>query len=397
VARATTPWRASPELLVRAGKRRDDLVKLVLAMAQLDAPSGAGARAMTAAADQLAAWLSGLPTARLQRTAGEQGDVLEVRLGCGQGVGALILGHYDTVWPAGTAASRPPRLSDDGRVIRGPGVFDMRGGIAAALVALRLLADADPVRPVTVLLTPDEETGSATSEERIVTLARQAEVVLVLEPPLPGGALKTSRRGWAVYRLMVTGRAAHAGLEPERGVNAIDELCDRLIDVRELAGVERGTTLNAGRIEGGSAPNVVPERAEALIDVRGTSVEEQERVDAALCALKVRRDGASVEVSRLHLRPAMERSPAVAGAFEQAQELAAAELAIALREGAAGGTSDANLIAHLGVPVLDGLGPEGGGAHALEEHILVDSLVERTALLALLVSSGRWTSPPGAG
>jgi glutamate carboxypeptidase len=383
-----------PELLIRAHERRAELAELVMAMARLDAPSGTGAAAMSAAAEQLAEWLSGLPGARLERTAGEQGDLLELRMGS-EGGGVLILGHYDTVWPAGTAASRPPELSDDGRVLRGPGVFDMRGGIAAALVGLHLLADADLAHPVTILFTPDEETGSATSQERIITLARHAEVVLVLEPPLPGGALKTSRRGWAVYGLVVAGRAAHAGLEPERGVNAIDELCDLLIEIRGLADSDRGTTLNAGWIDGGGAANVVPERAEAVIDVRGSSVDEQNRIDAALRQLQPRRAGAGLDVTRLHLRPAMERSAAVSRAFERARKLAAERLGLTLREGAAGGTSDANLFGHLGVPVLDGLGPDGGGAHAVDEHILVDSLVERAALLALLVSSGRWSCPPG--
>lgn len=366
-----------------------------MAMASLDAPSGAGASALAAAAEQLAGWLSELPDASLRRTPGQQGDLLEARVGVGEGGGVLVLGHYDTVWPAGTAAERPPELSEDGRVLRGPGVFDMRGGIAAVLVALRLLGSERPARPVTVLLTPDEETGSATSAERIVRLARQAELVLVLEPPLPGGILKTSRRGWSVYRLAVTGRAAHAGLEPERGVNAIDELCDLLVDVRDLDAAERGTTLNTGRVEGGGAPNVVPERAEALIDVRGTSVEEQARIDAGLRELSPRRPGADLEVTRLHLRPAMERSPQIASAFDQAREAATRELGVSLREGPAGGTSDANLIAHLGVPILDGLGPDGGGAHALDEHILVDSLVERTALLALLLSSSRGSGASG--
>jgi glutamate carboxypeptidase len=378
-----------PELLLEARGHRDELIGLVTAMAHLDAPSGTGAPALMPAADQLAAWLSELPESTLQRWPGEQGDLLEARLGGGDGSGLLILGHYDTVWPAGTAALRPPTVSDDGRVVSGPGVFDMRGGIAAALVSLRRLGAAGPARPVTLLLTPDEETGSATSSERIVALARQAELVLVLEPPLPGGILKTSRRGWAVYRLAVTGRSAHAGLEPERGINAIDELCDLLVDVRSLAESGRGTTLNAGLIQGGGAANVVPERAEALLDVRGTSVTEQDRVDAALRDLSIRRPGATLEVTRLHVRPAMERSPAIASAFEQARELAAHRLGLNLQEGPAGGTSDANLVAHLGVPVLDGLGPDGGGAHAIDEHILVDSLVERTALIALLISSAR--------
>ncbi|MHB1572302.1 MAG: M20/M25/M40 family metallo-hydrolase, partial [Solirubrobacteraceae bacterium] len=323
------------------------------------------------------------PGGRLSRTPGPQGDLIELDVGPLSGRRTLVLGHYDTVWPAGTAALRP--VQRDGNVLRGPGLFDMRGGIAAAITALRLLgADRLPVR-TTLLITPDEETGSSTSRARIVELARDARWVLVLEPPLQGGGLKTARSGWAVYRLETTGRAAHAGLEPERGVSAIDELCDALVDARRLAAPERGTKLNAGVISGGTAVNTVAAGAHALLDVRAQSVAEMERVDAGLRALRPARAGASLDLQQLHVRPAMERTPAIAKAFEHARADAAL-LGIELTEGSAGGTSDANLFAHSGIPVLDGLGPDGGGAHAEDEHLLVDSLVERTALIGMLLA-----------
>lgn len=371
------------ELLQGAQSRRRELVERVLTLASVDAPSGAGAQALAPAAAKLAEVLDPLG-GRLSRTPGPQGELLELELAPGPGRPVVVLGHYDTVWPAGTAASRPAQLDGAG-VIRGPGVFDMRSGIAAAVTALELLgANRLPARTV-MLLTPDEETGSATSKARIVELASEARWVLVLEPPLAGGGVKTARSGWAVYRVQANGKAAHAGLEPERGVSAVDELCEALLDARGLAAPEQGTTVNVGVIAGGTAANVVAAEASALLDLRARTRAEQDRVEAGLRALSPARRGASLRMECLHMRAAMERTSAVAAAFEHARA-AAALLGIALSEGAAGGTSDANLIAHLGIPLLDGLGPDGGGAHAEDEHVLVDSLVTRTALLALLLA-----------
>jgi glutamate carboxypeptidase len=377
------------ELLQGARERRADLVDLVLSLASVDAPSGAGADALTPAADQLAAELTTLG-GRLSRTPGLRGELLELELGGGREPPVLLLGHYDTVWPAGTAAARPPRLDGDG-VVRGPGVFDMRAGIASAITALRLLRVDRLSGASTFLLTPDEETGSATSAGRIVELAARARCALVLEPPLPGGGLKTARSGWAVHRLRARGRAAHAGLEPERGVSAIDELCDALVRVRTFAAPEGGTTINPGLISGGTAANTVAAEAHAILDVRARTRAEQDRVDRDLRGLQATRAGAgaSLEVTRLHRRAAMERTPAIAAAFEHARGLASL-IGVELWDGPAGGTSDANLFADRDVAVLDGLGPDGGGAHAEDEHVLVDSLVERTALLGLLLAR-----PPG--
>lgn len=374
------------ELARRARERAPALVAAVLDMVAIDAPSAAGAQAMRAAADQLATQLSALG-GRLSRLPGSQGDLLELRLGHGGDRPVLVLGHYDTVWPAGTAARRPGGERDG--VITGPGCFDMRAGIVAAMGALGLLGEDRLAGPTIVLLTPDEETGGATSRERIVELGRLARCVLVLEPPLPGGALKTARSGWAAYRLKALGRAAHAGIEPWRGINAIDELCDALVAVRALAAPELGTTINAGVIAGGTLPNIVAPEAHAVLDVRTRSIGEQARVDRGLAALAPHRPGASLTAHRLHDRPAMERTPAIGTAFEHARGLART-LGIDLSEGSVGGTSDANLIAHLGLAVLDGLGPDGGGAHGEDEHVLVDSLITRTALIGLLLAS-----PPG--
>jgi glutamate carboxypeptidase len=368
---------------LRDGARaaRGELVSLLLDLAAVDAPSG-DAVGLQRAEAQLAAELLDLG-ADLQRHPGPAGVQLEAHLGPGTGEPVLILCHYDTVWPAGTASARRPRL--EGGRVHGAGTYDMRGGIVAALGAVRLLGDRLR-RPVQMLFTPDEETGSASSRERIIALGRDAAVVLVPEPPLPGGALKTARKGWAAYRLDAVGRPAHAGIEPERGVSAIDELVDALRRVRELADHDSGTRINVGTIEGGTLPNVVAARAAAVLDVRATRLAEQERVDAALVELGPGRAGAELVVTRLHHRPPMERTPQIAASAARARELAAL-LGLDLGEGAVGGTSDANFLAPLGVHVIDGLGPDGQGAHALDEQVIVASLVERAALIALLIAA----------
>ena len=360
---------------------RSRLVAELLALSAHDAPS-AEPEASAGALAWLETRLSELEAA-LTRHETSTGIVLDGRFGPADDNPLLILSHYDTVWPAGTAAERPVR--QEGGTVHGPGVFDMRAGIVAALAALERTRPL--ARGVRFLLTPDEETGSRGSGELITEAARDAALVLVTEPPLDGGALKTSRKGWAGYTLGVRGRAAHAGLEPEKGASAIDELVDQLLDVRRLSDPERGTTINAGVIGGGSAANVVADSAWARIDVRARTVAEQERVDAGMAALHARRAGTSLNLETEVMRPPMERTAAIGSAFARARELAT-ELGMDLLEGPAGGASDGNLIAPLGVPVLDGLGPEGGGAHALDERVHIDSLVERADLIAHLLR--RW-------
>ncbi|HEX6461333.1 MAG TPA: M20 family metallopeptidase [Thermoleophilaceae bacterium] len=368
-------------LMEAAERARPELVERLLRLTAVDAPSGEP-RALAAATDTFARELAELG-GEVERHERSGITHLSTRLGPASGRHVLVLCHYDTVWPAGTAAERPGRLAD-GR-LSGPGTYDMRGGIVAATGALRLLGHEGLAAPAHVLLTGDEETGSASSSELIVELARDAALVLVTEPPLPGGALKTARKGWASYTIAVEGRAAHAGLDPESGVSALDELLDALREISTLRAPALGTTLNIGSVGGGSRTNVVAADASAEFELRATTVAEQARADKVLSSLRARRDGARLSLTRNHGRPPMERTPAVAAAAARAQELAA-QLGMQLDEGAAGGTSDANLIAPLGVPVLDGLGPEGDGAHALHEHVLVDSLVERTALIALLLA-----------
>ena len=365
-----------------AAEKRESLVSALARLASIDAPTG-DVEALRVSEELVASRLAELG-GKVRRHPTPAGTHLEASFGPADGKPVLIIAHYDTVWPRGTAAARPPRVENG--VIHGPGVFDMRGGLVAALGAVEALATLGELRrPLRFLVTADEESGSVTSEELVVALGRAAGSVLIPEPPLPGGALKTARKGVIAYRLDVEGREAHAGGAIERGTSAIHELMELCSTVRGLARPAAGTTANVGLIGGGTRPNVVAGAAFAEVDVRVASAAEQERVEAAFAALRPSRQEASLTVTRLHVRPPMERTAAIAKAAARARELASL-LGAELQEGATGGGSDGNFLAPLGVAVLDGLGPEGGGAHALDEHVLVRSLEERAVLLALLVA-----------
>lgn len=365
-----------------AADRRDEAVATLCDLAALDAPSGEvelldrSAALLTERLERLGATVRRIP--------GPAGAHLEARVGSGDEPPVLVLAHYDTVWPAGTAVVRPACVQDG--IVRGPGVFDMRGGIAAALTALGLLRDLDALhRPVVLLLTSDEEIGSATSEAEIRRLGATAGTVLVPEPPLPGGRLKTTRKGVLTYAVHVTGRSAHAGLDPERGASAICELAAIVRRLEAAASPDDGTTVNVGVVRGGSRANVVPAEAYAEVDIRVATVAEYERMAEFFAGLATERPGTFVGTELVHGRSPMERTPAIAGAVSRARELAAL-LGVELGEGAAGGASDGNFLAPDGVAVLDGLGPDGGGAHALDEHVIVDALEERVALLSMLMA-----------
>ncbi len=298
----------------------------------------------------------------------------------------LVLGHLDTVFPVGTLAGRPFRVVE-GRV-EGPGVFDMKSGVAAVVEALARLKEAGsrPRRPVRVLVTCDEEVGSPTSRPLIEALARGSAAVLVPEPSLPGGAAKTSRKGVAVYALRVYGRASHAGVDPERGVSAIAELAEQIRAALRLADPAVGTTVNVGTVRGGTASNVVAAEAHAEVDVRFGTLAEGERVDAALRGLRERLPGARLELEGGINRPPLERTPGVVALYETARRLASG-LGFELGEGSTGGGSDGCFTAALGVPTLDGLGVQGNGAHAVDEHIVLADLLRRVDLLrGLLVT-----------
>jgi glutamate carboxypeptidase len=290
-----------------------------------------------------------------------------------------LIGHLDTVWPLGTLARWPFSVSD-GRAT-GPGVFDMKAGIVQGLHALSRLDDLDGV---TLLLTADEELGSPTSRALVEETVAGAEAALILEPSA-AGALKTARKGVSNYEIVVLGSAAHAGLEPERGANATVEVAHQIVALTALARPEHGTTVTPTLLQGGQASNVVPAEARVHVDVRAASVDEQQRVDHAIRALPTTVAGTHVDVAGGPNRPPLEPS-ASAELFARARRLAA-ELDLPPLTGVTvGGGSDGNFTAALGVPTLDGLGAVGDGAHAEGEHVIVETLEQRTALLAALVA-----------
>ena len=290
----------------------------------------------------------------------------------------LLLGHTDTVWPAGEIVKRPFKI-ESGRAT-GPGVFDMKAGIVLMWMALRALKE----RPVTVLLTSDEEAGSTSSRNWIEAEAGKSRAVLVLEPSLPGGALKTARKGVGRFTVKAIGRAAHAGIDPERGVNAIEEISRQILKLQNMTDPVRGTTVTVGVVQGGTRSNVIPADAAADVDVRIASLEEAERVATMIRALTPELAGARLEVRGGITRPPMERTTDTDRLFRDATRIAA-QLGIDLKEGSTGGASDGNLTLALGIPTLDGLGAVGGGAHAVDEWVDVESLPQRAALIAGLI------------
>jgi len=294
----------------------------------------------------------------------------------------LVLTHIDTVWPVGKIAKMPFYIS--GHKLYGPGVLDMKAGIVALLFALATMRSLNlkPKKRIGVFINSAEETGHGAATEAIRKLAKRASLVLCLEPALPGGALKLERKGRLVARLDVRGRAAHGG-SPEKGVNAIEELAAQIVRLKKLRTGE--TTVNVGLVAGGEKANVVPEHAHAVLDIRFWKAADRDRVVRTLKDLEPAHRGAHLKVSVESTTPPMEKTKASARLFDEASKIAAT-IGQTLKGGKTGGGSDASIAAGLGIPTLDGLGPDGDGIHAEHEHILVPSLVERTALLTKLLT-----------
>jgi glutamate carboxypeptidase len=314
------------------------------------------------------------------RPCAQRGDALFAWTGSPEG-GTLLLGHLDTVWPVGTLAERPWRV-EGGRAY-GPGVFDMKAGIAVGMAVLATLARHSPPLSVSLLLVPDEEVGSAASRELTVSLAGRHRQVLVLEPSQDGAA-KVARKGCGTFHVRFSGRAAHAGLEPEKGASALAELARFVPFLDGVADPERGTRLSATVARAGSATNVVPEAAELSVDARAWSAREAERATAAIRGYSPADARVAVAVEGGFDRPPLEPTAASTALYETARRIAA-ELGFHLGAARVGGGSDGNFTAAAGVPTLDGLGPRGDGAHARDEHVVVDDLPRRAALLAALV------------
>jgi glutamate carboxypeptidase len=300
----------------------------------------------------------------------------------------LLLGHLDTVYRMGTISKMPCRVAE-GRVW-GPGVLDMKSGIALllhAIAALRSWNRNRLPRPVRVLLVSDEEVGSESSRKITETLARQSAAVLVLEPAYGlQGAVKTARKGVGEYGIKITGKAAHSGLDFEKGESAVIELARQIIAISNMVDLKRGITLNVGIARGGTRSNVIPEEASAFVDVRVPTMKDAKAIDSKLHELKPFNPNCKIEVLGGINRPPMERTAGIGALYEKAAGVAK-ELGWNLEEAAVGGGSDGNFTASLGIPTLDGLGAVGEGAHASHESIVISELPRRAALLARLIET----------
>jgi glutamate carboxypeptidase len=362
----------------------DWLIETIEALVRIESPSDDKA-AVDRCGAELAARLRAIGGAVTPLPQADRGDHLRAEFGRGDHQ-ILLLGHFDTVWPIGTL-DRMPVVHTNGR-LHGPGVFDMKAGIGLAMLATRALLEtaAPSARRIVMLWTTDEEVGSATSRAAIEDEARKSDAVFVLEPSLPGGAVKTARKGVGEYELHVHGIPAHAGIDPSKGASAIHELARQILRLEELHDLERGVSVTVGRVSGGTRTNVVAEDARAVIDVRATTGADAARLDAALRRLAPVDPRTTLTISGGIDRPPLERTEQVIRLYQKARAVAS-ELGQRLEEGSTGGGSDGNFTAAIGVSTLDGLGAVGDGAHALHEHVEVSLLPDRAALVAGLMAS----------
>lgn len=384
-ARVATPQDGLSAHLNHFESKKDEMVQTIRQLVEIESPTED-----KSAVDRLGAMLAG----RFEKLGGHSmfhrakdfGDHLQVDFaGKRGGKPVLLLGHLDTVYPAGTISGMPCRIADG--KLYGPGAFDMKSGIAFmlyAIEALRAWHEDKLPRPVTVLLVSDEEVGSDSSRHITESVARRCEAVLVIEPSYgPKGAVKTARKGVAEYTIKATGQAAHSGLDFEKGESAIVELARQVLEISKFTDLKRGLTVNVGTVRGGTRTNVVPAEASAVIDVRITNLKDAKEIDHKLHALKPVNRKCRLEISGGLNRPPMERV-AAASLYKRAAGIANA-LGWKLEEAAVGGGSDGNFTAGLGIPTLDGLGGVGEGAHSPNESIVISELPRRTALLAELI------------
>jgi glutamate carboxypeptidase len=386
-ARANQPENTCRERLHHFESRQEALVRTIRKLVEIESPSDD-----KPAADRMGAFLAGMfevigGRARLHR-AESFGENLQVDFAGREKIKpVLLLGHFDTVYPVGTLVKMPCRVAD-GRLY-GPGALDMKSGIALMLYVIEALQawhDGMP-RPVTVFLVSDEEVGSQSSRGITESLAKESAAVLVLEPAAGDrGAVKTARKGVGEYRLTVSGVAAHAGLDPGQGHSAIVELARQIAALSKLNDAERGISVNAGVIRGGTRTNVIAAEAVAEIDVRIKAAKQAAMLDRKLRSLKAFDKGCKITVEGVINRMPMERNAGVAELYKKAQAIAE-QIGWNLEEAAVGGGSDGNFTAALGVPTLDGLGGVGAGAHAAHEHVVIAELPRRALLLAGMIES----------
>jgi glutamate carboxypeptidase len=369
--------------------RRDAIVSTVRELVEIESPSD-NKPAADRLAEVIAERFSQLGGEIRFHRAQDFGNHLQVNFGGKSAKPVLLLGHYDTVYPLGTLASMP--CSVVGNKLTGPGVLDMKSGIALMLHAIAGLQQWDKQesrgelpRPINILLVSDEEVGSDSSRKITQALAKRAASVLVLEPSYGrDGAVKTARKGVGEYLVKVTGKASHAGLDFEKGVNAILELARQIEKISGFTELRRGLTVNVGVVSGGSRTNVVPAEATVQVDVRIARMKDAAGIDRKMRNLRPFNRKCKIEVMGGINRPPMERTAGVAELYAQAKAIAR-DLGQKLGEAAVGGGSDGNFTAALGIPTLDGLGAVGGGAHATHEHVLISELPRRAALIAGLI------------
>ncbi len=380
---STTLWH---ERLDYFKARHQTLVRTICEFVEIESPSD-----NKAAADRMGAYLAGKFAALGGRVlihhADDHGNNVQIDFVGRESVKpVLLLGHFDTVYPLGTLANMPCRTADG--LLHGPGVLDMKSGIALMLYAIEALRSwhGGLPRPVTVFLVSDEEVGSYSSRKITESLAKQSAGVLVLEPAGPRGAVKTARKGVGEYVLTVQGVAAHAGLDPGKGHSAIVELARQITAVSKLNNLRRGISVNPGVIRGGTRTNVVAAEATVEIDVRIQQAKQAAGLDRKLRGLKAFDKHCKVSVEGGINRMPMERTAGVAALYKKAQAIAK-QMNWRLEEAAVGGGSDGNFTAGMGIPTLDGMGGHGQGAHAVHEHIMISELPRRALLLAGMIEA----------
>jgi glutamate carboxypeptidase len=377
---------SAPAYLAFCQQHEGEILSLLRRMIEIESPSDD-----KAAVDRMGSFLAeeferlgGQVTFYPQQKAGNH---LKIEFAGSSGKPVLLLGHFDTVWPMGTLAKMPFRM-EAGRAF-GPGVYDMKAGIAMMISALQALKAAghDGVRPVTILLDTDEEVGSTTGRPIVEATAKNCEAVLVLEPSQgPQGHLKTSRKGVGDITIRVRGRASHSGVDFEKGQSAIVELARQLLEIVKFTDPSRGITVNPGVVQGGTRSNVVAAEAWAEVDLRVVHAADAALLEQKFAALKSFNPECSIEISGGMNRPPMERTEGTVRLFELAREIGVG-IGWVPQESSTGGGSDGNFTSALGIPTLDGLGALGEGAHASNESIVIQELPRRAALLAGLIRS----------
>jgi glutamate carboxypeptidase len=370
--------------------RRSQILDLTRALVETESPSGdvEGSRAVVGLLAEAARKIEGITSVERIESPGYGEHLRVCAFDDARDVSGsiLLIGHTDTVHPRGSLAERPWR-EQDGRIY-GPGIFDMKANCALALEVVNACATLDlaPRRPVVILLTCDEETGSMTGRALVEEEARKARCVLVLEPSAAGGRVKTARKGTGMFTLEAHGIAAHAGLEPEKGASAILELARQIERLHAMNDAARGVAVNVGVIQGGTRSNVVPAEAIAEIDIRFSTNEDARQLEETILSIKPFDERVKLRFGGGINRPPLERTEKVASLYELARGVAA-KLDFELDETSVGGASDGNFVSALDVAVLDGLGITGDGAHATHEHIMADDIARRGALLTGIIAA----------